>query len=88
VALIWRDGAPLFEYAGGIAHRGHGVAITNETDTAGADPGVSTMVSHHVLAGTTIVVLCNQDRGSWAAVARLTKELGLSDPRDVAEAQG
>jgi hypothetical protein len=54
----------------------------------GADPGVSTMVAHHVVAGTTIVVLCNQDRGAWAAVAHHTKELGLTNPRDVAEAQG
>jgi hypothetical protein len=52
------------------------------------DPGVSTMLSHRVVARTTIVVLCNQDRDSWAAVARLTKELGLTNPRDVAEAQG
>jgi hypothetical protein len=46
------------------------------------------MVAHHVVAGTTIVVLCNQDRGSWAAVKNIAKELGLTDPRDVAEAQG
>ncbi len=52
----------------------------------GSDPGVSTLVAHHLAAATTIVVLCNQDRGSWAATARLTKELGLSDPRDVAVA--
>jgi hypothetical protein len=32
--------------------------------------------------------LCNQDRGSWAAVKYLTKELGFTDPRDIAEAQG
>lgn len=31
VALVWRDAAPLFSYAGGIAHRGHSVPITNET---------------------------------------------------------
>jgi hypothetical protein len=31
VALVWLDGAPLFEYAGGIAHRGHQVPITNES---------------------------------------------------------
>jgi CubicO group peptidase (beta-lactamase class C family) len=35
----------------------------------GADPGVSTMFAHHLAAATTIVVLCNQDRGAWAAVA-------------------
>jgi CubicO group peptidase (beta-lactamase class C family) len=54
----------------------------------GADPGVSTMVAHHLAASTTIVVLCNQDRGSWAATSRLTTEAGLTDPRDVAEASG
>ena len=31
VALVWREGTPLFQYAGGIGHRGHGVPITNET---------------------------------------------------------
>ncbi len=31
VPLVWRDRAPLFQYAGGIAHRGHGVPITTET---------------------------------------------------------
>lgn len=31
VVLIWRDGAPIFEYGGGIAHRGHLIPITNET---------------------------------------------------------
>jgi hypothetical protein len=43
------------------------------------------MVAHHVDAATTVVVLCNQDRGSWAATCRLTKELGLRDPRDVGQ---
>ena len=31
VALVWTNGAPLFQYAGGIAHRGHQVPITSET---------------------------------------------------------
>ena len=31
VALVWTDGGPLFQYAGGIAHRGHQVPITSET---------------------------------------------------------
>jgi CubicO group peptidase (beta-lactamase class C family) len=77
-----------------LEHYGYGLELVVENGAVtilghgGADPGVSTLVSHHVVAGTTIVVLCNQDRGSWAAVARITKELGLTDPRDVAEAQG
>lgn len=54
----------------------------------GADPGVSTLVAHHLAAGTTIVVLCNQDRGSSAAIFRLTKDFGLTDPRDMPEASG
>jgi hypothetical protein len=45
------------------------------------------IVAHHVVAGTTIVVLCNQDLGSWAPVKQITKELGFSDPRDMSQAQ-
>jgi CubicO group peptidase (beta-lactamase class C family) len=77
-----------------LEHYGYGLELVVENGVVtilghgGADPGVSTMASHHVVAGTTIVVLCNQDRGSWAAVKSLAKELGLTDPRDVAEAQG
>jgi CubicO group peptidase (beta-lactamase class C family) len=71
-------GLELVVENGAVTILGHG----------GADPGVSTMVAHHVVAGTTIAVICNQDRGSWAAVKQITKELGLADPRDVAEAQG
>lgn len=48
----------------------------------GADPGVSTMVSHYVDTGITVVVLCNQDRGSWATVQKITEILGLDDPRE------
>lgn len=47
----------------------------------GSDPGVSTVVSHHRRAGTTIVVLCNHDRGSWAAMKHIEEALGLADPR-------
>ena len=74
-----------------VEHYGYGLELVVENGVVtilghgGADPGVSTMVGHHLAAATTIVVLCNQDRGSWAAALRLTKELGLSDPRDVAE---
>ena len=68
-------GLELVVENGGVTILGHG----------GADPGVSTMVAHHLAAATTIVVLCNQDRGSWAATCRLTKEFGLTDPRDVTE---
>ena len=30
-ALVWRDGAPIFSYAGGIAHRGQGIPVRGDT---------------------------------------------------------
>jgi hypothetical protein len=48
----------------------------------GADPGVSAMVSHYVDSDITVVVLCNQDRGSWATVQKITEMLDLPDPRE------
>jgi CubicO group peptidase (beta-lactamase class C family) len=36
VALAWRDGRPIFSYAGGLAHRGHGVPVTEHTRFAAA----------------------------------------------------
>jgi CubicO group peptidase (beta-lactamase class C family) len=74
-----------------VEQYGYGMELVVESDAVtiighgGSDPGVSTLVTHHLAAATTIVVLCNHDRGSWAVTARLTKELGLTDPRDVAE---
>jgi CubicO group peptidase (beta-lactamase class C family) len=65
-------GMELVVEGGAVTIYGHG----------GADPGVSTMVSHFVEPGLTIVVLCNQDRGSWAVVQRLVADLGLHDPRE------
>jgi CubicO group peptidase (beta-lactamase class C family) len=47
----------------------------------GSDPGVSTEVTHHLPAGTTIVVLSNYDRGAWAATKHIEEVLGLADPR-------
>jgi CubicO group peptidase (beta-lactamase class C family) len=29
--LVWQDGKSWFSYAGGIAHRGHGVPVTDST---------------------------------------------------------
>lgn len=49
---------------------------------SGLDPGVSSIVSHYVAPGITVVVLCNQDRGSWPAAQRIAKELGIDDPRE------
>jgi CubicO group peptidase (beta-lactamase class C family) len=56
---------------GRVTSMGHG----------GGDPGVSCMVAHHLDADTTIIVLCNQDRGAWAATAAATTAFGLRDPR-------
>jgi CubicO group peptidase (beta-lactamase class C family) len=47
----------------------------------GSDPGVSSLVTHHRRPGTTIVVLCNYDRGSLAATKHIEEALGLADPR-------
>lgn len=48
----------------------------------GSDPGVSTLLSHYLAQATTVVVLCNQDRGSWPVTQRLAREFELSDPRE------
>ncbi|HUQ78334.1 MAG TPA: serine hydrolase [Patescibacteria group bacterium] len=64
-------GCELVVQAGRVTIIGHG----------GSDPGVSAMVTHHLDAATTIVALCNQDRGSWAATKQIGTALGLDDPR-------
>ncbi len=67
---------------------GYGMELVVEDETViiyghgGADPGVSTMVSHFVEPDVTVVVLCNHDRGSWAVVQRIVADLGLHDPRE------
>ena len=48
---------------------------------AGGDPGVSAMVSHHAVEDVHVIVLCNQDRGSWAAANTVTDILGIDEPR-------
>jgi hypothetical protein len=40
------------------------------------------MVSHYVDRGVTVIVLCNQDRGSWPVTQRIAAELGIDDPRE------
>lgn len=66
---------------------GYGCEVTVEDGAVtiighgGSDPGVSALVSHYVAAGTSIIVLCNHDRGSWAVTQRLAAEFGLADPR-------
>jgi CubicO group peptidase (beta-lactamase class C family) len=67
----WGYGCQLAVRDGRVEVIGHG----------GSDPGVSARVAHYLSAGTTIVVLCNQSRGSWAATLRIGEELGIRDPR-------
>ena len=67
---------------------GYGMELVVEDDVvtifghSGSDPGVSTIVSHYLQPGITTVVLCNQDRGSWAVAQEMARVLGLDDPRD------
>jgi D-alanyl-D-alanine carboxypeptidase len=49
---------------------------------AGGDPGVSAIVSHFVGDATTIVVVCNFDRGSWPVSKMLAEAYGITDPRE------
>jgi CubicO group peptidase (beta-lactamase class C family) len=67
----WGYGCELTVVDGTVVVLGHG----------GGDPGVSARVAHYRAARTTIVVLCNQDRGSWAATLRICAALGIEEPR-------
>lgn len=49
---------------------------------SGLDPGVTSIASHYVDEGITVVVLCNQDQGSWPVAQKVAEELGLHDPRE------
>ncbi|MBA2717669.1 MAG: serine hydrolase [Chloroflexi bacterium] len=64
-------GCELVVQDGRVTILGHG----------GSDPGVSAMLTHHLDGATTIVVLCNQDRGASAATKHIAAALGLHDPR-------
>ena len=68
----WGYGCELTVVDGSVVVLGHG----------GGDPGVSARVAHYPAAGTTIVALCNQDRGSWAATLRIGDALGINEPRE------
>lgn len=48
----------------------------------GSDPGVAALLVHHLEAGTTIVTICNQDRGAWATAEALATALGLGRAPD------
>jgi CubicO group peptidase (beta-lactamase class C family) len=65
-------GLELVVDAGNVTIVGHG----------GSDPGISTIVSHWLAADTTVVVLCNHDRGSWPASRALSEAFDLHDPRE------
>jgi CubicO group peptidase (beta-lactamase class C family) len=53
---------------------------------SGTDPGVTAELNHYCASGTTVVVVCNQDRGAWSATKRILEELGLEDPRAASSA--
>ena len=42
---------------------------------------MAALLTHYLEPGITVVVLCNQDRGAWAATLEIGKALGISDPR-------
>jgi CubicO group peptidase (beta-lactamase class C family) len=67
----WGYGCQLTMRDGDVLAIGHG----------GSDPGVSALVSHYRAAGTTVVVLCNSDRGAFATTMRIAAALGIDDPR-------
>lgn len=81
-AMTTPQGPPAAEEAYGygcklVVENGHVTIIGH----SGSDPGVSATLVHHLEAATTIVVICNQDGGSWAATKQITAALGLHDPR-------
>ncbi|HVR33205.1 MAG TPA: serine hydrolase domain-containing protein [Acidimicrobiia bacterium] len=72
----------------GLEAYGYGLELTVVEDRvtifghAGGDPGVSAMTSYFVDEATSVIVLCNQDRGSWAASKQTAGSFGLPDPRE------
>ena len=74
--------------AGDPEHYGYGCLLAVEDDRVtivghgGSDPGVSCFVAHHLDAAVTVVVLCNQDRGAWAASFEAARAIGHPDPRE------
>ena len=62
VAIAWRDGAPIFEYAGGLAHRGLGVPVALDSRFA---------VASITKMATAVTALRLVDRG----LARLDQPL-------------
>jgi CubicO group peptidase (beta-lactamase class C family) len=56
-AIAWRDGAPIFSYVGGLAHRGHGVPVQEGTRFA---------VASVTKMATAIAALRLAERGALA----------------------
>ena len=69
VAIAWRDGAPIFEYAGGLAHRGLGVPVALDSRFA---------VASITKMATAVTALRLVDRG----LARLDQPLVELLPAD------
>lgn len=67
---------------------GYGMELVVDKDQvtiighSGSDPGVTANISHYMARDTTVVVICNQDRGAWAVVQRVAEDLDLDDPRE------
>ena len=68
----WGYGCELIVVDGAVVVLGHG----------GGDPGVAARVAHYPDAATTIVALCNEDRGALAASIRIGAALGVNEPRE------
>jgi CubicO group peptidase (beta-lactamase class C family) len=70
----WGYGCKLTVRDGQVVAIGH----------SGSDPGVAALVSRYLAEATTVVVLCNQDRGALAATLRIAAARGIDDPRATA----
>lgn len=73
------DGAERYGYGLQLGFAGSELVLLGHN---GLDPGVSAVVAYHPAADTTIVALCNHDRGVWAVNVRIAADLGLTEPRD------
>ena len=48
---------------------------------SGMDPGAQAQLWRYTESETTLVVVCNQDRGGWPALQQLARVLGIADTR-------
>jgi CubicO group peptidase (beta-lactamase class C family) len=70
----WGYGCKLTVGGGRVVAIGHG----------GSDRGVAALLTHYLAERTTVVVLCNRDRGALASTLRIASALGIDDPRATA----